>query len=206
MANEIWASDANYPAGGDPWSGTPTKVAPDAAEIAAGHVPSIIDPAEKENWWKNRIDSAVLPEIAERRPLSLDYQGGAGWTGAIVVNGGTIVVGIDIVSGAGLAQLVVPLWLPKIRKLRRVTLEVFGNGVDNILGQVTTPADAATAASADPPSLGTTNLVAPAAAWQRLTIDCADTLIDDTHEPVLFFQAGGAGIRARHLRVVHIPA
>lgn len=59
MANEPWASDLNYPAGADPWSGTPTKSAPGLSEIAAGHVPGAPDPAEVENWWKNRADSRL---------------------------------------------------------------------------------------------------------------------------------------------------
>lgn len=59
MANEPWASDANYPAGADPWSGTPTKSAPGLSEIAAGHVPGVPDPAEVENWWKNRADTRL---------------------------------------------------------------------------------------------------------------------------------------------------
>lgn len=50
-----WATNPNYPAGSEPWAGTPTKVEPDAGELAAGHTPGIIDPAEKENWWKNLV-------------------------------------------------------------------------------------------------------------------------------------------------------
>lgn len=76
MANEPWASDANYPAGSDPWSGTPTKSAPSAGEIAAGHVPGVPDPAEVENWWKNRADTridaledAIIDSIEHWQPL-----------------------------------------------------------------------------------------------------------------------------------------
>lgn len=63
MANERWSSDANYPAGADPWATTPTKVAPDAGTIAAGHSPAEVTPAQRENWWKNRTDARL--EAAE---------------------------------------------------------------------------------------------------------------------------------------------
>lgn len=59
MANEKWASDDNYPAGTDPWSAQPTKVAPSGAEIEAGHTPGVPVPAETENWWKNRADGLL---------------------------------------------------------------------------------------------------------------------------------------------------
>lgn len=59
MANEIWASDTDYPAGGNPWNETPTKVEPDLAEIAAGHEPATAPPAQVENWWKNRTDTRL---------------------------------------------------------------------------------------------------------------------------------------------------
>lgn len=65
MANEIWASDAAYPAGPEPWATEPTKVAPDAAEIAAGHAPALPVPAEVENWWKNRADTRILAAEAQ---------------------------------------------------------------------------------------------------------------------------------------------
>src|SRR6185295_12739707 len=45
-----WATDANYPAGSDPWSGTPTKSAPDAGKIATGFVPDTDQAAEEVNW------------------------------------------------------------------------------------------------------------------------------------------------------------
>lgn len=73
MANERWASDANFPAGSDPWSGEPTKVAPDAGEIAAGHTPGVIVPAETENWWKNRTDARLEAlEGTETLVLAID--------------------------------------------------------------------------------------------------------------------------------------
>jgi hypothetical protein len=49
----IWASDTNYPAGADPWSATPTKVAPSAGQIAVGWVPDTEPPAQWMNYIKN---------------------------------------------------------------------------------------------------------------------------------------------------------
>lgn len=56
---KVWAADANYPAGAFPWSATPTKVAPDDAEITAGNTPTIPPDAQVDNWWRNRVDSII---------------------------------------------------------------------------------------------------------------------------------------------------
>jgi hypothetical protein len=48
-----FASDANYPAGADPWSSTPTKVNPGSAYIAAGFVPGQGLPAQVMNFVLN---------------------------------------------------------------------------------------------------------------------------------------------------------
>src|SRR5687768_16229982 len=45
-----WATDATSPAGGDPWSGEPTRIEPDAGEKAAGFTPETEPPAEWFNW------------------------------------------------------------------------------------------------------------------------------------------------------------
>lgn len=45
-----WASDTSYPAGSDPWSGTPTRVEPDPADRAKGLVPGTRPPAQWLNW------------------------------------------------------------------------------------------------------------------------------------------------------------
>jgi hypothetical protein len=104
MANEIWSSDADYSAGSDPWSGTPTKAAPSLPEIAAGHTPGVPVPAEVENWWKNRSDTRVLRAEAQlaslgrihtiHRDWGLNAEGvdltevGAGGTATAVINPG----------------------------------------------------------------------------------------------------------------------
>lgn len=45
-----WATDTNYPAGSDPWSGMPTKRAPSAGEIAVGATPGEGWPAQYLNY------------------------------------------------------------------------------------------------------------------------------------------------------------
>lgn len=51
----LWASDTNYPAGGDTWSATPTKVVPSAGVIAAGSVPATKLPAQWFNALLHRL-------------------------------------------------------------------------------------------------------------------------------------------------------
>jgi hypothetical protein len=62
-----WATDANYPAGSDPWSGTPTRVEPSAGEIAAGSTPGTGLAAQLFNWlngalseWVTHLDDRVM--------------------------------------------------------------------------------------------------------------------------------------------------
>lgn len=49
----IWSSDVNFPAGADSWNATPTKVDPGAAQVAAGHEPEDMPPAQWLNWLLN---------------------------------------------------------------------------------------------------------------------------------------------------------
>lgn len=51
----VWATDANYPAGADPWAETATKVEPLAGEQAAGHAPDQKPPAQYMNWWMHLV-------------------------------------------------------------------------------------------------------------------------------------------------------
>jgi hypothetical protein len=50
-----WATDVNYPAGADTWSGTPTKVAPSAGVQADGFAPRDRPPAQWINWLFNSL-------------------------------------------------------------------------------------------------------------------------------------------------------
>jgi hypothetical protein len=51
----LWATDTNFPAGGDSWSGTPTKVAPTGGMIQTGHVPEQGPSAQIENYFRNEL-------------------------------------------------------------------------------------------------------------------------------------------------------
>lgn len=70
-----WASDANYPAGSDPWSGQPTKAAPSSGVIAAGVAPGDMLPADWFNYilqhGAERI--RVLQSIVEDSATSLGF-------------------------------------------------------------------------------------------------------------------------------------
>lgn len=49
------AADANYPAGTDAWSSTPTKVAPPGSLATTGYVPGVAVSAQHENYIKDEI-------------------------------------------------------------------------------------------------------------------------------------------------------
>ena len=50
-----WSTTANYPPGTDPWSGTPTTVAPSAGTQAQGFIPNTKSPAQIFNWLWNFV-------------------------------------------------------------------------------------------------------------------------------------------------------
>jgi hypothetical protein len=58
FADFDWATDANYPAGSETWSGTSTKVAPSAGVQADGFAPEDQPPAQWINWLFNGIVTA----------------------------------------------------------------------------------------------------------------------------------------------------
>lgn len=51
----VFSSDTNYPAGADPWNGTPTKVDPGAGSTAAGWEPEDLPPAQWLNYILNNL-------------------------------------------------------------------------------------------------------------------------------------------------------
>lgn len=91
-----WGTDANYPAGTDPWSSTPTRVAPTSGEQAAGYAPKDEPPAQWLNWlWGFAADwiayfAAIIDsneehtyQTAKSRTIYVGVNGGegteAGW-------------------------------------------------------------------------------------------------------------------------------
>lgn len=53
-----WATDANYDAGADPWSGTPTKVDPTTQSLTKGFVPETPGSAQQTNFVLNAFGEA----------------------------------------------------------------------------------------------------------------------------------------------------
>lgn len=71
----VWASTANYPAGADPWSATPTKVAPGSAYVAAGFGPGQPLPAQVMNWFLNSVTPWLsYQDTIEARTFSVAIQ------------------------------------------------------------------------------------------------------------------------------------
>lgn len=73
-----WSTDANYPAGSDPWSATPTRVEPDAGDKASGFDPGDKPPAQWFNWllgvlanWVAYFDDHLLTPEALKRAIPL---------------------------------------------------------------------------------------------------------------------------------------
>ena len=64
-----WATDTSYPAGDDPWSAGPTKVALTDGEMAAGFVPDTQVPAEKLNDLLNVL-TAYVDGVADSAALN----------------------------------------------------------------------------------------------------------------------------------------
>jgi hypothetical protein len=142
---EPWASDDNYPAGSDPWSGEPTKVVPDVAIVAGGHVPNVVQPSETENWWKNRTDGR-LDDIENRRNLPF-FHLHQNWTAPMrsawteVTDGAATVTravgpdGGDEDFTPGIWMRLTVLDLPDVAALYSETLT---NGVwpDNLVGHI----------------------------------------------------------------------
>jgi hypothetical protein len=59
-----WATDEDYPAGADPWSASPTKVAPSSGQIADGFVPDTQPPAQWFNWFQHTIQQHLAANSA----------------------------------------------------------------------------------------------------------------------------------------------
>jgi hypothetical protein len=66
------ATDANYPAGVDTWSATPTKVAPSSGMLAQGVVPNQKLAAQHDNYYKAHFADALLElQIQACTPVAL---------------------------------------------------------------------------------------------------------------------------------------
>lgn len=90
-----WSSTTNYPAGIQPWSGTPTKVEPSLASAQAGIAPDQQVPAQWFNWL---FSKASLCEDA-----ILKTGGTFTLSAPLVINGNTVefsqIAGIPVFTG-----------------------------------------------------------------------------------------------------------
>lgn len=57
----LWSTDTNFTNGPD--TGTPTKVAPSAGQIAEGYLPDSEPPAQWFNWFQNAISKHISPLV-----------------------------------------------------------------------------------------------------------------------------------------------
>jgi len=83
-----WASNANHPAGANPWNGQPTKVEPAAGRIAGGFEPETAAAPEHVNWLLNNnaqnLDWLAPVQVGSWQPSSecpLTGVTGATWVG-----------------------------------------------------------------------------------------------------------------------------
>ena len=98
-----WASDANYPAGSESWSATPTRVAPSAGQQAAGVAPEDVLPAQWFNWLFGNIVEAgtTLEALVGDGTMQAAWENSEAATASPHINVGTddLVVGTDGVPG-----------------------------------------------------------------------------------------------------------
>lgn len=87
-----WAADELYPAGSDPWSGQPTKVAPPAGVADGGHVPG--DPSTAAAQYENFVKHALCAHVgAYAKHAALNWQ-----------------------EGVSASQDLLPVWVPAARR------------------------------------------------------------------------------------------
>lgn len=99
-----WATDANYAAGANPWSGTPTKSAPSAGKVQTGYVPAADDAAEEDNYILNNhanyikyLDSGA---VGTNLLVSDDFLGTTFTQNWTVSGTGTVATVADSANGA----------------------------------------------------------------------------------------------------------
>jgi hypothetical protein len=121
-APTAWASDTNYSAGADPWSGTATKVDPGSGRFAQGWRPSDTLPAQHLNYHLNAVTASLADIISKVSNRAVDGVDGGEYTlasplrfeGAAVQFGATVNIdtgaavvteGAIIVGGGGVINI-----------------------------------------------------------------------------------------------------
>lgn len=150
----LWATDANYPPGSDPWAGSPTKIAPTSGDQAQGWVPNQEPSPEVFNWWKNLVGESISDLYA----ASLVLHGIAGipYFPAMDANGGALAwtrIGAAYPNGFGIkatsfVYLYYAFTVPVGRRITGAACAVRGNGSLNFLMNLyTSELDAGSGAS-----------------------------------------------------------
>ncbi len=98
-----WATDANFPAGVNPWNAQPNKVEPSAAKVDVGRQPTELPPAEETNWWRSMVSRFVSHLVSIRMLNWSDYGvdtttpvasgAGSAWAGCYDETDGVFTVG-----------------------------------------------------------------------------------------------------------------
>lgn len=108
-----WATNTNYAAGSDPWSGTPTKSQPSGGKIASGFVPNTDEAAEETNWVLNNLCqyASYLDSIFNGANLSIndDFTGDTLDRGIwLAATGNAVLVDESGIDGFGACRISSP--------------------------------------------------------------------------------------------------
>jgi hypothetical protein len=137
----VWATDASYPAGADPWAETDTKTEPSGGKQAEGFEPRERPPAQYLNWWMNLaylwlawLDALVI-ETQYKNVLPVPtkatnwaYQGDLSATPYVSYKS----------SGAGDLDINLSNWMEFGRTLKNVHVGLVGDNAVDVVGTVYT--------------------------------------------------------------------
>lgn len=148
-----WSTDAAYPAGADPWSGTDTKVEPTSGVKATGAVPQVGFGAQQFNWlvdnlsnWINYLDARGLGVFGDGSDGDITADGSTAVAGA-TRSGSVYSLTRDVFWGTAVVSTGVQVKTEGFRIFCFSTLTVEGTGVITADGL---PAVGATGGAASP--------------------------------------------------------
>lgn len=131
-----WASDANYPADGNPYDGTPTKTNPTSGRKQRGWEPGKKIGAQGINWLENLLTLWIIwldglntgDDVRTRAPLFVDIStsGGAIWSTSFISNPGNLAK--SLANGDGFIDLEVDY----SERLKSVSFWLAGDGAADL--------------------------------------------------------------------------
>jgi hypothetical protein len=109
----FWATDADYAAGTDPWSATPTRSEPSNSKKQTGYVPATADAAEEDNWIIGNlsdgykyVDEAVSGfGVAVKDHFTGNSLDSNTWQSTLTTGATAVIIDDDANSGSGALQL-----------------------------------------------------------------------------------------------------